>query len=66
MLDMKYIAMALFILCVAGSVFADDQGENLIFEPRQDSAPMTLTSIHLNKNGGVITAVGDMGAYGRV
>ena len=63
---MKYIAMPFFALCVAGSVFADDHGENLIFAPRQDSAPMALTSIHLNNNGGVITAVGDMGAYGRV
>jgi hypothetical protein len=63
---MKYVAMAFFAICVAGSVFADDHGENLIFAPRQDSAPMALTSIHLNNNGGVITAVGDMGAYGRV
>ena len=63
---MKYIALAFFALCLSGSVIADDHGENLSFEPRQDSAPMTLTSIHLNKNGGVITAVGDMGVYGRV
>ena len=63
---MKYIAMAFFALCVAGSVFADDHGENLIFAPRQDSVPKTLMSIHFNKNDGVITAVGDMGAYGRV
>lgn len=63
---MKYIATAFFAFCVAGSVLADNHGEQLTFDPRQDSAPMTLTSIHLNKGGGVITAVGDMGAYGRV
>ena len=63
---MKYIATAFFAFCVAGSVLADNHGEQLSFDPRQDSAPMTLTSIHLNKGGGVITAVGDMGAYGRV
>ena len=39
---MKYIAMTLFAFWFAGSVFADDHGGNLIFEPRQDSAPMTL------------------------
>ena len=63
---MKYFVTAFFALCIAGSVIADDHSENLVFEPRQDSAPMTLTSIHLNKGGGVITAVGDMGEYGRV
>jgi hypothetical protein len=63
---MKYIALAFFALCLSGSVIADGHGGNLTFEPRQDSAPMTLTSVHLNKNGGVITAVGDMGVYGRV
>ena len=63
---MKYVTAAFFALCVAGSVIADDHSGNLVFEPRQDSAPMTLTSVHLNKGGGVITAVGDMGEYGRV
>ena len=63
---MKYIAMTLLAFWFAGSVLAEDHGGNLIFEPRQDSAPMTLTSVHLNQGGGVITAVGNMGKYGRV
>lgn len=63
---MKYIAIAFCALFVAGSVIADDHAGNLTFEPRQASAPMMLTSVHLSKDGGVITATGNMGKYGRV
>ena len=63
---MKYLAFAILAACVTGSAIADDHGVNLSFEPRQASAPMTLTSVHLSQGGGVITATGDMGKYGRV
>ena len=52
-------------LCVAGFAWADGHGGNISFEERQASTPMTVTSVHLTKGGGTITAEGDMGEYGR-
>lgn len=63
---MKYLISALCALCLAGSAIADTADNNLSFAPRQDSAPMTVTSINLTKGGGIITATGEMGKYGRV
>ena len=45
-----------------GSAFAD----GLSLEARQDPAVMTVTSVELDAFGGTITAVGDMGEYGKV
>ncbi|NCZ64036.1 MAG: hypothetical protein EBY62_09650 [Cellvibrionales bacterium] len=63
---MRYLISALCALCLAGSAIADTTDNNLSFAPRQDSAPMTVTSINLTKGGGIITATGEMGKYGRV
>lgn len=57
------ITILLGILIVTfGSAFADD----LVLEARQDPAVMTVTSVELDAIGGTITAVGDMGEYGKV
>jgi hypothetical protein len=49
-----------------GHATADDHARNLSFEPSQDSAPVTITSINPIKGGGVISATGNMGKNGRV
>ena len=63
---MKKFLFAVSVVFCMSQALADDHAQNLSFEPRQDSAPMTLTSINLTKGGGVITATGNMGKYGRV
>ena len=63
---MKKFLIAVVLMFGASHVIAEDHAQNLSFEPRQDSAPMTITSINLTKGGGVITATGNMGKYGRV
>ena len=55
------ILLGIFIVTF-GSAFADD----LVLEARQDPAVMTVTSVELDAIGGTITAVGDMGEYGKV
>ena len=63
---MKKFLFAVAVIFATGHATADDHARNLSFEPRQDSAPMTITSINLTKGGGVISATGNMGKYGRV
>ena len=61
---MKNFLFAAAVMFATGYATADDHAQNLSFEPRQDSAPMTITSINLTKGGGVISATGNMGKYG--
>jgi len=63
---MKKFLIAVVLMFGTSHVLAEDHAQHLSFEPRQDSAPMTITSINLTKGGGVITATGNMGKYGRV
>lgn len=49
-------------LVIADLSAADD----LTLKARQDPAVMTVTSVELDASGGTITAVGDMGEYGKV
>lgn len=63
---MKRFITAVFACFITATAFADGHGNTLSFEPRQSSTDMTLTSVNLSKSGGTITAVGDMGEYGRV
>ena len=63
---MKNFIFAAAVMFATGYATADNHAQNLSFEPRQDSAPMTITSINLTKGGGVISATGNMGKYGRV
>lgn len=63
---MKRFITAVFACFITATAFADGHGNTLSFEPRQASTDMTLTSVNLSKSGGTITAVGDMGEYGRV
>ena len=62
---MKKLLIAVVLMFGTSHVFADDHAQNLSFEPRQ-IAHRTITSINLTKGGGVITATGNMGKYGRV
>lgn len=63
---MKKFLFLVAVIFATSHAAADDHAKNLSFEPRQDSAPMTITSINLTKGGGVISATGNMGKYGRV
>ena len=63
---MKKFLFLVAVIFAMSHAAADDHAKNLSFEPRQDSAPMTITSINLTKGGGVISATGNMGKYGRV
>ena len=63
---MKNYFVAVLALCFAHVVIADGHGNKLSFEARQEPAEMTITSVNLAQGGGTITAVGDMGEYGRV
>ena len=63
---MKHFVCAIFAYCLAAAALADGHDRKLYFEPRQESTEMTLTSVNLSKTGGTITAIGDMGEYGRV
>ena len=63
--SMKKLLVTVFVFCLAGSVLADDHGNKIAFEKRQDSAKMEVTSVHLTETGGTIMAEGQMGSYGR-
>lgn len=62
---MKQFLLAVVAFCFAGLAIADGHGEKISFEQRHEGTPMEVTSVHLNADGGTITAEGQMGTYGR-
>ena len=54
------------LMTIQARAFADGLSGALTLEPRQDPAVMTVTNVQLTDAGGVISAVGDMGEYGKV
>ena len=65
----RFIAINLLLIslmAIQARSFADGLSGALTLEPRQDPAVMTVTSVQLTDAGGVISAVGDMGEYGKV
>ena len=62
---MKQFLLAVFAFCFAGLAIADGHGDKISFEQRHEGTPMEVTSVHLNADGGTITAEGQMGTYGR-
>ena len=62
---MKRLLLAVVVSCFAGSAIADGHGKKTSFEQRHEGTPMEVTSVHLNADGGTITAEGQMGTYGR-
>lgn len=62
---MKKFLLAAAAFCFAGLAIADGHGNKISFEQRHDGTPMAVTSVHLNADGGTITAEGQMGTYGR-
>ena len=62
---MKQFLLAVVALCFAGLAIADGHGDKISFEQRHEGTPMEVTSVHLNADGGTITAEGQMGTYGR-
>ena len=62
---MKQFLLAVAAFCFAGLAIADGHGDKISFEQRHEGTPMEVTSVHLNADGGTITAEGQMGTYGR-
>ena len=62
---MKQFLIAVTAFCFAGLAIADGHGNKISFEQRHEGTPMEVTSVHLNADGGTITAEGQMGTYGR-
>ena len=62
---MKQLLLAVVAFCFAGLAIADGHGDKISFEQRHEGTPMEVTSVHLNADGGTITAEGQMGTYGR-
>ncbi len=62
---MKKFLLAAAAFCFAGLAIADGHGNKIYFEQRHEGTPMEVTSVHLNADGGTITAEGQMGTYGR-
>ena len=62
---MKKFLLAAAAFCLAGLAIADGHGNKISFEQRHEGTPMEVTSVHLNADGGTITAEGQMGTYGR-
>ena len=62
---MKKFLLAAAAFCFAGLAIADGHGNKISFEQRHEGTPMEVTSVHLNADGGTITAEGQMGTYGR-
>ena len=62
---MKQFLLAVVAFCFAGLAIADGHGDKISFEQRHEGTPMEVTSVHLNADGGTITAEGQMGTYGR-
>ena len=62
---MKNFLLAAAAFCFAGLAMADGHGNKISFEQRHEGTPMEVTSVHLNADGGTITAEGQMGTYGR-
>lgn len=62
---MKQFLLAVVAFCFAGPAIADGHGDKISFEQRHEGTPMEVTSVHLNADGGTITAEGQMGTYGR-
>lgn len=62
---MKKFLLAAAAFCFAGLAIADGHGNKIFFEQRHEGTPMEVTSVHLNADGGTITAEGQMGTYGR-
>lgn len=62
---MKHFLLAVVAFCFAGPAIADGHGDKISFEQRHEGTPMEVTSVHLNADGGTITAEGQMGTYGR-
>ncbi len=62
---MKRFLLTTAVICFAASAAADGHGNKISFEQRHEGTPMEVTSVHLNSDGGTITAEGQMGTYGR-
>ena len=62
---MSKFLLAAAAFCFAGLAIADGHGNKISFEQRHEGTPMEVTSVHLNADGGTITAEGQMGTYGR-
>ena len=62
---MKKFLLAAAAFCFAGLAIADGHGNKISFEQRHEGTPMEVTSVHLNADGGTITAEGQMDTYGR-
>ena len=62
---MKQFLLAVVAFCFAGLAIADGHRDKISFEQRHEGTPMEVTSVHLNADGGTITAEGQMGSYGR-
>lgn len=62
---MKQFLLTVVAFCFAGLAIADGHGDKISFEQRHEGTPMEVTSVHLNADGGTITAEGQMGTYGR-
>ena len=62
---MKKFLLAAAAFCFTGLAIADGHGNKISFEQRHEGTPMEVTSVHLNADGGTITAEGQMGTYGR-
>ena len=62
---MKQFLLAVVAFCFAELAIADGHGDKISFEQRHEGTPMEVTSVHLNADGGTITAEGQMGTYGR-
>ena len=54
------------LIAIQVPILADGHSGALTLQPRQDPAVMTVTNVQLTNAGGVISAVGDMGEYGKV
>ena len=65
MLATAVVLLSLLISQPAAVADAHSAGA-LTLEPRQAPAVMSVTSVQLTNAGGIISAVGDMGEYGKV
>ncbi len=63
---MKNFLIVLGAICFANLATAGAQDGKISFTQRQERAVMEVTSVHLIRGGGIITAEGPMGEYGRV
>ena len=62
---MKRFLLTAAVICFAASAASDGRSNKISFEQRHEGTPMEVTSVHLNSDGGTITAEGQMGTYGR-